>query len=255
MTKYKSLITDLDGTAIKLAGDQGDVTQESQTAIQRAKEQGYKIACATGRRWSSTKKIVDTLGITDPCIIEGGTRIINPTNEETLWEKHLDVTALAAVLDIFQRESNEGLLNTLSFNRKDLHSVSKVANDSRYMYLLDIDSEVAINICNVINSQAFAVAHMTPSWFGHGKLDVHVTHPEATKEHAIVVWQRIEGISKEETIGMGDGGNDIPLFESVGLKVAVSNATVELKRLADYIAPDQKDEALAHIIDRFLLGQ
>ena len=53
---------------------------------------------------------------------------------------------------------------------------------------------------------------------------------------------------------MGDSGNDIPIFQSSGLKVAVGNATVGLKALADYIAPSVDQHALEHVIDRFLLS-
>jgi len=78
--------------------------------------------------------------------------------------------------------------------------------------LLGIPHDIATNVCNVINSQGYAVAHMTYSWDGEGFMDVHVTHTEATKEHAIKAWQKIESVTKAETIGMGDSGNDIPLF-------------------------------------------
>lgn len=252
---YKALITDLDGTAVKLSSKGEDISKSMIEAVEQAQDNGIKIACATGRRWSFTKEIVMKFGITDACIVEGGTRIIDPVNENTLWEKRLDANALAATLDIFQRESSEGNLSTLNFREEPLHSVSSVADDSRFMYLLGIDAKVADTVCNTINGQGFAVAHSTLSWSGGGKLDVHVTHPEATKEHALQEWHKLEGISREETIGMGDSGNDIPLFQSAGFKVAVSNATPELKQLADYIAPNDEQQALMHVINKFLLGK
>jgi len=38
------------------------------------------------------------------------------------------------------------------------------------------------------------------------------------------------------------------------LKVAVGNASNDLKAAADYIAPAQQDNALQHVIEKFLLG-
>lgn len=251
---YKALITDLDGTAVKLSSNGEDVSPATQEAVEQAQKQGYKIACATGRRWSFAKPVTTALGILGPCIVEGGTRIVDAKTDKTLWEKHLDVNALGAVLDIFQRESEGGMISTAQFLPVQLHSVSKVSDDARFMYLLGISPSAAQNICNTINGQGFAVAHMTPSWSGGDKLDVHVTHQEATKEHAIQVWQEMMQISKEQTIGMGDSGNDIPLFQSSGLKVAVGNGTPDLKRLADYIAPNQAGGALEHVITKFLIG-
>jgi HAD superfamily hydrolase (TIGR01484 family) len=257
MSVYQALVTDLDGTAVKISSDGSDVSEAAEVAVQAAQEKGFKITCATGRRWDSTKPIVKKLGIVSPCIVQGGSRIVDPVTEKTLWEKHLDVSAADATLDIFKRESAEsdaGVLATFSVRRVPLNTVDRAPHNAQFMYLLNVTPEVAERIANAINAQAFAVAHLTPSWDGEGKIDVHVTHPEATKEHAIAIWQTIVGVNKEATIGMGDSGNDIPLFLSAGLRVAVGNATDELKQLADYIAPAQSDEALAHVINHFMLA-
>jgi len=40
-------------------------------------------------------------------------------------------------------------------------------------------------------------------------IDIHGTHPGATKEYALKVWQEMTGVTKSETIAMGDSGNDI----------------------------------------------
>ncbi len=251
---YKALITDLDGTAVKLSSSGEDISEATIKTVTEAKNRGFKIACATGRRWSYTKNIVEKLNITNSCIVAGGTQIVDPLSGKTIWEKSLDRNALDATLDIFQRESNKGKLSTANMKGRSIDSISSVSDDSRFMYLLGIEANIADNICNIINAQGFAVAHSTLSWSGGSKLDVHVTHPEATKEHALVKWHELENVSKAETIAMGDSGNDIPLFQSAGLKIAVSNATSNLKQLADYIAPNEKQQALEHVINKFLLN-
>jgi hydroxymethylpyrimidine pyrophosphatase-like HAD family hydrolase len=125
-------------------------------------------------------------------------------------------------------------------------------------HLLQVASEsikesVAVRISNRINEDYLAEAHFTPSWEGGSLVDLHVTDPGATKEYAILVWRQLEGVEKEETIGVGDSGNDIPIFHSSGLKVATGNATPTLKELADYVAPSVTENALAHVIDSFLI--
>ncbi len=52
---------------------------------------------------------------------------------------------------------------------------------------------------------------------------------------------------------MGDSGNDIPLFNAAGFKVAAGNATPALKELADYIAPKVEDGALEHVLQQFFM--
>lgn len=255
MQLYQALIHDLDGTSVAISSDGSDVSQHVKDAIRRAQEKGLKIAPATGRSWNLAKPVVDALGITHPCIIEGGTRIIDPKTEETLWEKHLDSEAVGVVFDIFRAESSNGIfLSHIEEIHAPLDTLAKPPRTAQIMYLLGIESDQAVKICNRVNEElSSTVAHLTRSWVGNHKMDVHVTHREATKQHAIQVWQEMEKVTKEKTIGMGDSGNDVPLFESVGFKVAVGNATVELKQLADYIAPDQKDNALLHVINRYFL--
>ena len=135
-----------------------------------------------------------------------------------------------------------------------LDNVASLPQRLRFVYLLAIPEVMAIRISNKINSWGYAAAHYTPSWSGNNLVDIHVTHPEATKENAVKIWQKMMGVSKEETIGVGDSGNDIPIFESVGFRVAVNNATNSLKQLADYIAPFVEDHALKHVIDKFLVA-
>lgn len=61
-------------------------------------------------------------------------------------------------------------------------------------------------------------------------------------------------LNKSEIIGVGDRDNDLPLFDSVGFKIGVGNATQTLKNAADYIAPSAKDDGLAHVIEKFILS-
>jgi hydroxymethylpyrimidine pyrophosphatase-like HAD family hydrolase len=68
------------------------------------------------------------------------------------------------------------------------------------------------------------------------------------------IWGALQllGVDKDTVIGVGDTDNDLPLFESVGFKIAMANGTEKLKRSADYIAPSVDEDGLAFIIDMFL---
>lgn len=251
---YQALITDLDGTAVQISSDGSDIDAATKEAVRSAINNGKKLACATGREWVLVKPVVRQLGFTAPCIVEGGTRIIDPQTEQTVWEKSLDAGVPAKILEIFKAEADHGVvMRSPDAHRQKLDDVDSVPDTLRYLYLLAVKEEVAVTISNRINASINAVAHFTPSWSGGSLVDIHVTHPEATKEHAIQVWQQLERVTKEETIGMGDSGNDVPIFQASGLKVAVGNAKAGLKELADYIAPDVTEYALKHVIDKFLL--
>lgn len=251
---YKALIADIDGTVVPISSFGEEVTPTTQTAVKKAHKQKKLIACATGRQWQIARPVIKKLGITAPCIIEGGTQIIDPTSERILWEKALAPHTSAQLLALLKKSGASGhLMHSFDTSHQPFELVTEIPDNLRFIYLLAVPEAMSIAIINHVNQTGLAVAHMTPSWYKNDQFDIHLTHPQATKEHAIYQWQKLHSIAREETIGMGDSGNDIPIFQASGLKVAVANATPDLLALADYVAPSVQDRAFEHVIDRFLL--
>ena len=60
------------------------------------------------------------------------------------------------------------------------------------------------------------------------------------------------GISKEDSCSVGDGENDISMFEACGKNVAMGNAVDSLKQRADYITSDIDADGLEEAI-KFLI--
>jgi HAD superfamily hydrolase (TIGR01484 family) len=251
---YRALITDLDGTAVKMTSDGEEIDAATRQAVASGIVAGKFIACATGRDWAVARPVIEYPGLVAPCIVEGGTRIVDPRNGSTLWAKSLDNGAARQILKIFHSEATSGkVMHSTNLTLRPLNIVGDITHSESFVYLLGVHEREADRIRTRINASNYAVAHLTPSWDGNGLIDVHVTHPEATKEHAMLMWHKIVGITRSETIGMGDSGNDIPIFKAAGLKVAVGNATPELKVLADKIGPDVEDNALEYVINTFLM--
>lgn len=63
-----------------------------------------------------------------------------------------------------------------------------------------------------------------------------------TKASAIECLARHLEIRKEEIIAVGDGGNDVEMLQTAGLKIAMLNAKPELKAIADIITPVDNNE-------------
>ena len=57
----------------------------------------------------------------------------------------------------------------------------------------------------------------------------------------------------ENTIMMGDSGNDIEAFQSAGKAIAMGNATEEIKKLATEITLDNDHDGIKVIVDKYLL--
>ena len=54
-------------------------------------------------------------------------------------------------------------------------------------------------------------------------------------------------------MAVGDSGNDLPLFENAGFKVAMGNASPLLKQAADVVVASVKDNGLAEAIQKYIL--
>ena len=52
-------------------------------------------------------------------------------------------------------------------------------------------------------------------------------------------------------IAVGDSGNDKPLLETVGMPVAVANATEEIKNLSKFVSTSNDESALKTVIENF----
>lgn len=61
------------------------------------------------------------------------------------------------------------------------------------------------------------------------------------------------GMTIENTIMMGDSGNDIEAFQSAGKAIAMGNATEEIKKLATEIILDNDHDGIKVIVDKYLL--
>ena len=52
------------------------------------------------------------------------------------------------------------------------------------------------------------------------------------------------GLTPEECVAFGDGGNDVPMFGCVGASVAMGNAAADVRAAATMVAPDVDDDGL-----------
>lgn len=245
--KYKAIITDLDGTAVdsprvKLA------SERLATAVLRLEELGVRVCAATGRAPTFAKIMLESMNLHGPAIVAGGTKIIDPTTGEDLWVCGLSGQQLSAIKQKAQHLSYGFLWND-STEEDYLSGGWKID-------LLHEDEEVYFfEICFVPDNKLQGVIRQLEGIAGvavtvvvaqkPGTYDLHITNKAATKEHAIYELEKIIGVDKADMIGIGDGHNDLHLYDAVGYKVAMDNAVPELKQAADKIIGSVQEDGLA----------
>jgi Cof subfamily protein (haloacid dehalogenase superfamily) len=81
-----------------------------------------------------------------------------------------------------------------------------------------------------------------------------ITHPLANKGVALSEFAKLLAIPLTEIAVIGDGGNDVAMFERSGLSIAMGNASSEVKQAADFVTMSNLEDGFADAIERFILG-
>ena len=67
---------------------------------------------------------------------------------------------------------------------------------------------------------------------------------EGAKAKALeFLWKHL-GLTREETMAIGDSENDLDMIEAAGIGVAMGNAQENVKEIADYVTADAEDEGI-----------
>lgn len=247
--KYKAIIFDLDGTAIPNKPN-GMPSQQLIDAIAKA-QSSIKICAATGRPITNAKAILTALKLKDPCVISAGTQVVDPLTDEILWEANIESEDVAKIVEICKSYHYEILVRNELMGEGGAASVrDAIQGNVNVMYIMGSAlSDAQVILAELDKIQNVTAAGVT-SWT-HDGIDIHITHKEATKEHAVGELLKILKLSTDEVIGVGDADNDVHLFAGVGYKVAMGNGTDKLKALADEVIDTVDDDGLAKLITKY----
>jgi HAD superfamily hydrolase (TIGR01484 family) len=246
--KYKLFLSDVDGTLTKISKHARPSLAVKQ-AIKQAQEK-VLVGVATGRAYFLVKYVLEDLGITGPCIVEDGTRIVKGDTGEVLWERRIQEEDYKKVLDIIKSYDVVTIISTGDHHIS--YSPEKHIENPLNMFLDELTHEQADELMKKLSVIPTIHTNKFSSW-AQGKLGITICHGKASKHYAMVKLIEMLDIKPEEVIGIGDGYNDFPLLMACGLKVAMGNAIGDLKAIADYIAPTVDEDGVAKTIQRFVL--
>lgn len=86
------------------------------------------------------------------------------------------------------------------------------------------------------------------SWIDISNAGIH-------KGSTVKELQALLGVKKEETIGFGDGYNDLELFDEVGISFAMKNAFPEVQDKADFIIKENNEHGVLVAIEKIMQAQ
>lgn len=248
------IITDLDGTAID--SPEQKLPNDRLVAATKNLQKSYHISAATGRVWTFAKPVLKELGLVDPCIISAGTQICDPKTGEIIWQKTVDQKALSLAIELLKEYPDWKLLHNDSTEDEYFFGgdYPKDFNNREPVYFLEqvfIPDETAFEIQRKLNEIDDITCVMVNAQ-KPGSKDLHIINKDATKEQAVMELLRILNLEKKDSIGIGDGHNDLHLFNAVGRKIAMGNAVKDLKNEADEIIGSIDEDGLAKFFESLI---
>ncbi len=247
--KYKALMSDIDGTLI-LNNPHSLPTKKVIDAVKKASKI-IKVGVATSRPYNHAERIINVLDLTSPCIVGGGSQIVDPKTKKILWEKRLENKEILKIFNLFKKSD----INTkIMDDQGNLINFDAYKESPLQIWIQGVSPKKANKIIYIISKVKTIAINKVPS-YKKGMVALVITNIHATKQHGILEVAKILNLNTKDIIGIGDGGNDFPLLMACGLKVAMGNAVEDLKAIADYIAPNVEDDGVADVIERFVLNE
>lgn len=276
MKKIKLVGLDLDGT---LLNENKEVTPYTRSVLEKAIENGVHIVISTGRPYTGVPKELLELPGTRYVITSNGGRILDLKEDkviydcpvphevarevlkivceyETLKEIYFDGHGYVAEQElntiekyVSKRPVQEYILRT----RRPVHDLWEKMDEmhgkglDKVHALFANEEDVPLARERILALNKVVVSGSIGSNLEMNALGVH-------KGNGLIELGRILGITREEIMACGDGGNDLEMIKTVGFGVAMENAIDEVKAAADYITCSNEEDGVAKAIEKFVLN-
>ncbi len=245
---YKVVIADIDGTLVQYRSDlsgleEADtlIPQSAINAVEKLHANGIKVAAVTGRTYEQSKDLLVKLGITGPCVFAGGATVRVVPSGEIISEASLSQESLEIVSEILLDSLGDDYPITFApaaKNTGSMNSIWAIINKDIVEELLVKLSEVD-NIYFVVNEGA---GHETQS----GLLVLSDRADKGTGTRQLL---ELLGVESEDAASVGDGANDLLMFNECGLNIAMGNGEDILKQKADHVVSDIDKNGFAEAVE------
>ncbi len=212
--QFKVIALDLDGTI----AFHDRVHPDTWRVLRAAKQKGFSIFLATGRRLRDITQLGPFDELCDAIVAEDGAAICFPSTDSIILPFGRVAEEVIDKLHRLEIPIEKGLAIAASWTPHD-ETISKVLASTGYAATIE-----------------------------YNKGAVMVLPPGATKGSGLNIALRELGYSLHNVIAFGDAENDRSLFEQSEISVAVSNATEKIKELADIVLTKPDGEGVRSFI-------
>ena len=256
----KALFFDIDGTLVSF--DTHQIPLSTVDALRKAHEKGVKIIISTGRPLSFITNLGAIDGLIDGYITANGAYNFIGSHDVSC---HCIAPEQVRRIIALSREKNVpcvivGKRSATDINRNSLFE--QVFLDLLNLYVLNVSTstleevlaEGVLQVTPFFDAQQWSELEASfPDCIGNRwhPAFVDINKKNVHKGMGLKEFAEYFGISIEETMAFGDGGNDIPIIEAAGIGVAMGNANDEVKASADYVTAHIDHDGVAQALTHF----
>lgn len=274
-SRIRMIGLDLDGT---LLNENKELTEYTRTVLRRAIEKGVVVLAATGRPVTGVPEDLLEFPGMRYVIASNGGRIVDWQEKKTLYSCPVSYELAIKILKIFERYDTlkeiyyegQGYVQTDELARVECYVRKRPMAD--YIRSTRIGVQSLWDKVHEMEGHGMDKVHAifsdeeemkeaevqirrlgdlaVTSALGH---NLEVNAPGIDKGQGLLRLGRYLGISREEIMACGDGGNDLAMICAAGIGVAMANAADEVKAAADYITLSNEEDGAAKAIEKFVL--
>ena len=265
-TTISAVVSDVDGT---LVTDDKILTAPTQAAVARLRQQGIAFAIISSRPPRGLRMLIDPLGITTPVVGFNGGLVTTP-GFSPLTQHLMSPAAVRLAVEMIDAHGAQVWMfcgedwlardpagpyvgleqSTIGYRPIIVEDFGRALDAAAKIVAVSADLALLTRLeqhARATLAERATIARSQPYY-------VDFTHPLANKGAALSEMAKLLDIPQTEIAVIGDGGNDIAMFERSGLCIAMGNASAEVQRAADFVTGSNNENGFAAAIERFVLG-
>ncbi len=249
LSEWKAVVLDLDETLLHSDGSVSDYTLEM---LQKCKNRGIAVIVATARFWFKAEKYLNLIS-PDYAILADGTQIYH--NGELLHGFAMDKKQSDGMINELMKD--EAFDFVVSVGKKLFCSSEGIREEWRESRDFKENLEMPVyKIAAVL--KAYDVAKELAGTYDcrmysyRGENLYGFASAKSGKYQAVLALGELLHIKPEEMIAFGDDENDYEILQNVGKGVAVANAILKIKEIADAVTESNNDDGVAKYIEKLL---
>ena len=259
----KLVATDIDGTILI---PEKQFTFGIKNCIQKLTESGVKVVVVTGRMHKAAQLIANELNLSTPIVsYQGG---LVKENGKTLYERYLTKSQSEDIIKWAKAEKIHINLydNDILYSEAENYEIKRYSTRQNIDYVVKPFSQIEKNNVNKI----LAIDYDNPDRIDRYEKELpklfpelyivkstpnflEFSNPQGSKYCAVKFLQKYWDLNDNEILTIGDQNNDIELLKAGGIKVAMKNATDDLKKIADYITDSVENDGFVKAMKKFVL--